>query len=92
MSSMSRAIKFRSLRRWLPAAALALVLCAFQPIPEVRADTLREVAQQVAREHNAKVVSARVVERNGRKFYEIRILTRDGVVRTVRVPAREARQ
>ena len=57
------------------------------PGGEARADSLREVAERVARQNDARVVSARVIERNGRRFYEIRIMTRDGVVKTVRVPA-----
>jgi len=51
------------------------------------ADSLREVAERLAREHDGQVVSARVVERDGRRYYVIRILTKDGVVRTFRVPA-----
>ena len=42
----------------------------------------------MARQHDAKkVISARVVERGGRKFYVIRILTQDDVIKTIRVPA-----
>jgi hypothetical protein len=33
------------------------------------------------------VVSAQTVEQNGRRIHVIRIVTKDGVVRTVRVPA-----
>lgn len=57
------------------------------PAPEAFADSLREVAERLASEHDGEVVSAREVERDGRRFYVIRILTRDGVVRTFRVPA-----
>ena len=58
------------------------------PAPEAFADDLREVAERVARQHDAKkVISARVVERGGRKFYVIRILTEDDVIKTIRVPA-----
>lgn len=74
---------------FLRATLLALPLLLLAPAPEALADSLREVAERVARQNDAKVVSARVVERNGRRFYEIRILTRDGVVRTIRVPADE---
>ena len=71
--------------------ALALLLVFVLPAPEAIADSLREVAERIAREHDAKVVSARVVERNGRRFYVIRILTRDGVIRTFTVPAGDRR-
>jgi len=49
--------------------------------------SLEDAARMVAEEHNARVVSAHTVERDGRRVHVIRILTRDGVVRTVRVPA-----
>lgn len=48
--------------------------------------TLEEAAQQAARQNNAKVLSARTVEQNGRRVHEIKLLTKDGVVKTVRVP------
>ncbi|MDT8410633.1 MAG: hypothetical protein RQ741_13625 [Wenzhouxiangellaceae bacterium] len=73
----------------LRAALLGAVVAFVLPAPEAFADSLREVAERVARQHDAKVVSAREVERNGRRFYVIRILTRDDVVRTIRVPVRE---
>ncbi|MDT8439981.1 MAG: hypothetical protein RQ729_13340 [Wenzhouxiangellaceae bacterium] len=76
-----------NLRHMLRAGLLALALAALVPAPAAFADSLREVAERVARQHDAKVVSAREVERRGRRFYEIRILTKDGVVRTIRVPA-----
>jgi len=49
--------------------------------------TLEEAARRVADEYDARVVSAQTVERDGRRIHVIRIVTRDGVVRTVRVPA-----
>lgn len=91
-----RGVSFPNRRSgWLAAtirAAMLGVLLSFAlPAPEAFADTLREVAERVAREYDAKVLSARVVERGGRRFYVIRILTRDGVVRTIRVPAEDGR-
>lgn len=77
------------LRKPLAAAMLAVVLLLGVPVQHAHADSLREVAERVARQNDAKVISAREVERNGRKYYEIRILTRDGVVKTIRVPARD---
>jgi uncharacterized membrane protein YkoI len=49
--------------------------------------TLQEAARQVAERYDARVVSAQTVERDGRRIHVIRIVTKDGVVRTVRVPA-----
>jgi uncharacterized membrane protein YkoI len=48
--------------------------------------TLEEAAQKAARQNNAKVLSARTVEEGGRRVHEIKLLTKDGVVKTVRVP------
>lgn len=73
---ISRVIKL------LVAVALSLVMTA-----SAWAITLEEAAERVARQHDAQVVSAHTVERDGRRVHVIRILTRDGVVRTIRVPA-----
>jgi len=78
-------------RRFIVASTAAVFVALALPSPEAIADSLREVAERLAREHDGKVVSARVVERNGRRYYEIRILTDDGVVRTFRVPAGDRR-
>lgn len=75
--------------RFLQVLLLAAFVAVALPAPEAIADSLRTVAERLAREHDGKVVSAREVDRNGRKFYVIRILTRDGVVRTFRVPAED---
>ena len=93
ISTMKSTSLQRFCRSLLRAAFLALLLIAVQPISTAYAETLREAAERVARQNDAKVVSAReVTDRNGRKVYVIRILTRDGVVRTIRVPARGAEQ
>lgn len=49
--------------------------------------TLQQAAQQAARQYNAKVLSARTVSRGNRRVHEIKVLTKDGVVKTVRIPA-----
>jgi len=69
-------------KKLLVAVALSLVMTA-----SAWAITLQEAAERVARQHDAQVVSAHTVERDGRRVHVIRILTRDGVVRTIRVPA-----
>ncbi len=87
MSSRHQSLGLRIRRLFLVLCAVIFVALAF-PVPEAFADNLREVAERVARQHDAKkVISARVVERGGRKFYVIRILTRDDVIKTIRVPA-----
>ena len=48
--------------------------------------TLEEAARQAARQYNAKVLSARTINRNDERIHEIKLLTKDGVVKTVRIP------
>lgn len=48
--------------------------------------TLDEAARQAARQNNAKVLSAKTVQQGNRRVHEIKLLTRDGVVKTVRIP------
>lgn len=72
----------RLLKKILTALTLAAVL-----VVSAWAVTLEEAARRVADEYDAKVVSAHTVERDGRRIHVIRIVTDDGVVRTVRVPA-----
>jgi uncharacterized membrane protein YkoI len=55
----------------------------------LQAQTLSEASRQAARQYNAEVISAKTVQQNGRKVHVIKLLTRDGVVKTVRVPVRE---
>ena len=52
------------------------------------AQSLEEAARQAAKQHNAKVISARTVKDGQREVHVIKLLTRDGVVKTVRVPKR----
>ncbi|MDZ7791643.1 MAG: hypothetical protein U5L08_14340 [Xanthomonadales bacterium] len=72
----------RLLRNLLVTITLAATLMV-----SAWAITLEEAARRVAQEYDARVVSAHTVERDGRRIHVIRIVTEDGVVRTVRVPA-----
>jgi hypothetical protein len=72
--------------KFLPRVLIAMLLSAVMVV-SAWAISLQEAAERVARQHNAQVVSAHTVERDGRRVHVIRILTRDGVVRTIRVPA-----
>ncbi len=74
----------RLIKKMLIATALTIALMA-----TAWAISLEEAAERVARQYDAEVVSAQTIERDGRRIHVIRILTRDGVVRTVRVPADE---
>jgi len=63
----------------------SLLLLTLLPL-SVSAITLEEAAQKAARQNDAKVLSARTVEQGDRRVHEIKLLTKDGVVKTVRVP------
>ncbi len=74
------------MHRLLNKLLIALTLSALLVV-SAWAITLEEAARRVAQEYDAKVVSAHTVERDGRRIHVIRIVTDEGVVRTVRVPA-----
>ncbi len=62
--------------------AMALALA----VPAVSfAQTLAEAARQAARQHDAKVLSARTVQDGKQRVHVIKLLTRKGVVKTVRI-------
>ena len=69
----------------LLALAGALMLSASPP---AWTQTLDEAARQVARQYNAQVISAHTVQEGKQRVHVIKILTRDGVVKTVRVPVK----
>ena len=55
----------------------------------VQAQTLDQAARQAAQQHDAKVLSARTVKEGNRDVHLIKLLTKNGVVKTVRVPVRK---
>jgi hypothetical protein len=65
---------------------LLILLVAFCLPVSALAITLDEAARQAARQNNAKVLSARTVQQGQRRVHEIKLLTKDGVVKTVRIP------
>jgi len=58
---------------WLPVSAFAI--------------SLQDAARRAAQQNDAKVLSAKTVQQGQNRVHEIKLLTRDGVVKTVRVPA-----
>lgn len=74
--------------KWLTRLLMTVIVTSVLTV-SAWAITLQEAAERVARQNDATVVSAQTVERNGRRVHVIRFLTRDGVVRTVRVPAEQ---
>jgi outer membrane lipoprotein-sorting protein len=65
--------------------ASALVLMA----GNLWAQSLNEAASQAARQHDAKVLSAHTEQKGNKRVHVIKLLTKDGVVKTVRVTVRE---
>ena len=52
------------------------------------AQTLDEAARNAARQYDAKVLSVKEQKQGGQTVYVIKLLTKDGVVKTVRVTPR----
>lgn len=67
---------------------LAVLLALLLPVAGY-AQNLDQAAQQAARQNNAKVLSARTENQDGKTVHVIKLLTADGVVKTLRVPVRE---
>ena len=61
-----------------------LLLVLLMPVSAF-AITLEEAARQAARQNDAKVLSAKTKQQGDRRTHEIKLLTRDGVVKTVRI-------
>jgi len=74
----------------LKTAALLLLL-AFAAVSPAFAISLEEAARQAARQYNAKVLSARTVKLRGERVHEIKLLTKDGVVKVVHIPEGEGK-
>lgn len=74
----------------LRPVTLLLALCLALAGPAgAWAQSLDEAARQAARQYNAKVLSAQTVQEGQRRVHVIKLLTKDGVVKTVRIPVRE---
>lgn len=80
----------KRLKRTLLTALAALLLGASMP-GAAYAQSLEEAARQAARQYNAKVLSARTVQEGDRRVHVIKLLTKDGVVKVVRIPVRNGR-
>ena len=65
---------------------LCLTVPAFLLPVTASAVKLDEAAKQAARQNNAKVLSAKTVNKGNKRQHEIKLLTNKGVVKTVRVP------
>ncbi len=72
------------MKRCLFQMILAMMLALSVPAVSF-AQTLDEAARQAARQHDAKVLSARTVQDGKQRVHVIKLLTRKGVVKTVRI-------
>ena len=77
-----------NMKRWFAKLALAVVMALAVPTG-AWAQTLDEAASQAARQYNAKVLSAQTVQEGKKRVHVIKVLTKDGVVKTVRIPVRD---
>lgn len=65
---------------------VCLTLLVFLIPVSAFAISLNEAAQQAARQYDAKVLSAKTIQQGNSRIHEIKLLTKKGVVKTVRVP------
>ena len=71
-------------------AALALAFSMALAVPTgAWAQSLDQAASQAARQYNAKVLSARTVQDGNKRVHVIKLLTPEGVVKTVRITVRK---
>lgn len=78
----------KALRRF---AIVALVLAVSSALAAGATLTLQEAVAKVERETAGKVLSAETKHTSRQTIYRIKVLTRDGQVRVVEVPADSAR-
>ena len=69
----------------LTTVLLASILLA-TAMPAEAARSKEQAAQQAARQHDAKVLSVKEQKQGDGSVYVVKLLTKDGVVKTVRVP------
>lgn len=72
------------------AVCVLTIFMALSVATAAWAQSLDEAAAQAARQYNAKVLSARTVQQGKQRVHVIKLLTQDGVVKTVRIPVRES--
>ena len=72
--------------RLKPLQMMCVLLLALLLPVTVNAVSLDEAAKRAARQNDAKVLSARTVQQGNNRTHEIKLLTKKGVVKTVRVP------
>jgi uncharacterized membrane protein YkoI len=78
----------KTVNKRFTAFALAVVMALAVPAA-AWAQSLDEAAAKAARQYDAKVLSAHTEQEGKKRVHVIKLLTKDGVVKTVRIPVRE---
>lgn len=76
-------------RRFIPAFLVLLGITLATPALQAREISVQEAIAQAQREADGKVLSVQTLNVGKRKFYRIKVLTRDGQVRIVQVAAEQ---
>jgi hypothetical protein len=75
--------------RWLGVAATVLLAAGTAAGVRARDISAQEAVAQVQRDTDGKVLSVQTLNVGKRRVYRIKVLTRDGQVRVVQVPAEQ---
>lgn len=76
----------------LTVVTLTALVLGLGGVSAAWAQSLEEAARQAARQYDAKVLSARTVQDGDRRVHVIKLLTKDGVVKVVRITVRNDRR
>ena len=79
-----KAMSAKGDKAWLQAAVSSGQLA----LAQANGKTLAEAIEMVRRQYKGRIVGAETVVKGNREEHQIRVLTEDGKVRTVRVPGR----
>lgn len=91
MRLIAGAFKMKSMppSRWLLSVIVLSVALATARPASAREISVQEAVDQVQRETDGKVLSVQTMERNKRKIYHIKVLTRDGQVKVFQIRANQ---
>ena len=73
------------MKKGLAISLLVSAMLALSAPFDAYALSLEQAARQAARQHNAKVLSARTINQGGKRVHVIKLLTKEGKVKTVRI-------
>ncbi len=75
--------------KWVTPLISTSILALLLAATPLQAQTLEEAARQAARQYNARVISARTERKGEHRVHVIKLVTKDGMVKTVRIQVRE---